>query len=162
AARTGLWTIGFRTSAILLSMVPLSVSSAYNQITSARTKAARGPADEGAASIRGQVVDNHGQPFANVVVSVYSVGAEYGDVREVAADENGVFRVNGLPRKPYEVNCSAAGFVEDHQDGSSAYHLTGDFVELRLLKGGVLTGRVTGPSGEPLIKAEVEALRTRD
>src|SRR5215469_3606449 len=115
-----------------------------------------------AASIRGRVVDDRGQPFPNAVISVRALGADYEDIREVATDENGGFDLDGLPRRPYVVTCSANGFVEDQGDGSSAYHATGDFVELRLMKGGVLTGRVTGQSGAPLVKATVMAVRTRD
>jgi len=52
--------------------------------------------------------------------------------------------------------------VEDDGDGSSTYHLIGDTVTLKLLKGGVITGKVTDESGEPLIKASVGVYRVRD
>jgi hypothetical protein len=113
-------------------------------------------------SIKGRVVDESGQPFANAVVSINAVNGSNNDQRELITDEGGAFQASDLAAKAYTVWCSAPGYVEDGTDDSKRYYRTGASVHLRLVKGGVITGTVTNASGAPMVKARVNALRVRD
>lgn len=113
-------------------------------------------------SITGRVIDEGGRPFAFVIVSVHPVNGSKNEEREIATDENGLFEARNLPDKAYTVECYAPGYVEDENDDSKDYHLVGQSITLRLIKGGVITGTVTDASGDPLVKGKVAAIRLRD
>jgi Carboxypeptidase regulatory-like domain len=49
--------------------------------------------------------------------------------------------------------------VGERQDGG--YYRVGDNVTITMIKGGVITGRVTNATGEPLIGVRVNAVMTR-
>ena len=127
----------------------------------AKREAAKPAAQKRADSIKGRVLDEAGQPFANVVVNIHPVDTE-DEEREVATDDDGSFQVKGLSARPYVVACNASGYVSDDDDKAIAYHLAGDVVTLRLRQGGVITGTVFAESGEPIINAVVVATRMRD
>src|SRR5262249_30941098 len=116
--------------------------------------------DKRIGSIKGRVVDEAGQPLANVVLSVRPAGGSYEEEREAATDDSGDFVVDHLPAKPYTIRCEASSYIE--ADSSSSYYLIGEPVTLRMTKGGVITGRVTSASGEPCVKARVAAVRVQD
>ncbi|MEK6301873.1 MAG: carboxypeptidase-like regulatory domain-containing protein [Acidobacteriota bacterium] len=147
----------------LLLMLAAFIDTGQSQVLPARRRdASNQPSQKRAGSISGRVTDESGRPFPNVVVNVRPVNGTIEEYKHVGTDDEGSFQLNGLPSKSYFVWCSAAGYVEDNKDGSSAYHVTGDFVTLKLRKGGVITGAVTNSSGEPLGKAKVVAIRVRD
>lgn len=146
---------------LLISSIQLTDGQTRNARRATRQRSAtEEPAREG--SITGRVFDESGQSFPNIVVTVRPVSGEYEARREVVTDEDGNFSVEGLSAKAYTIVCEASGYVEDDGDGSSTYHLIGDTVTLKLLKGGVITGKVMDESGEPLIKASVGVYRVRD
>ncbi|HEV8371497.1 MAG TPA: carboxypeptidase-like regulatory domain-containing protein [Pyrinomonadaceae bacterium] len=73
-------------------------------------------------------------------------------------------RFDGLEAGLYRVSASSPGYVPAPQQGpidSQSYYHIGDSVTLRLIKGGVITGTVTGPKG-PLVAVGVYATRVRD
>jgi protocatechuate 3,4-dioxygenase beta subunit len=111
-------------------------------------------------SIKGRVVDEAGAPMANVAINVRPAGGSYEEEQQAATDDNGEFVVDHLSAKPYVIRCEASGYIE--ADPSSSYYLTGEPVTLKMAKGGVITGRVTGGTGEPYVKARVAAVRVRD
>lgn len=123
-----------------------------------RTAAAR----QRKGSIKGRVVNDSGQPFANAVVYVSPLSGTDNDDREVLTEEDGSFLVKDLSANPYQITCKAAGYVEEENDDASAYHLIGDSVSLRLRKGGVITGMVTDAKGAPIENAKVNIMRLRD
>ena len=116
--------------------------------------------DKRLGSIKGRVVDEAGVPLANVAINVSAAGGSYEEEQEAATDDNGEFVVDHLSAKPYVIRCEASGYIE--ADPSSSYYLTGEPVTLKMAKGGVITGRVTGGTGEPYVKARVAAVRVRD
>ncbi len=113
-------------------------------------------------SITGRVIDEGGRPFAFVIVNVEPVSGSENEKREIVTDENGFFEARNLPDKAYTVECRAPGYVEDENDDSKSYHLTGETVTLRLIKGGVITGTLTNAPGDPEIKGKIAAIRLRD
>ena len=72
--------------------------------------------------------------------------------------------VSASPGARERVSASAPGYVPASQpsltDSQSYYHI-GDSVILTMVKGGVITGTVTGPKG-PAIAVGVHAIRVRD
>lgn len=119
------------------------------------------------AVIGGRVVAaDTGQPIkrARVVVS----GAGRGG-RSTLTDDQGRYLVTDVPAGSYTVGASKAGFVNglygqrhplqpgtplDLLDGQQAGN-----VNVTLVRGGVITGRVTDQDGEPLVRARVTVER---
>src|SRR5262249_32230228 len=48
------------------------------------------------------------------------------------------------------------------ESGARRYYRVGDSITITLIKGGVITGRVTNPDGQPMVGAEVSATMVRD
>lgn len=124
-------------------------------------------------SITGRVVTEDGQPIPYAKVSIFGVGGISKTMSgrlEIVTDESGGFQADGLDPAPYSISATAPGYVLlpderiSGQLGLSAlkYSRVGDSVTIRMLKGGVITGRVTNASGEPVIGIGVEATRVRD
>ncbi|HWX39607.1 MAG TPA: hypothetical protein VN345_00530 [Blastocatellia bacterium] len=81
-------------------------------------------------------------------------------------DEDGTFSVEGLAPGAYSIDVNAPGYIVDSglldEDGKPLYYRPGDSVTIRMIKGGVITGKVTDSAGQPLVKAPVHAIRLRD
>lgn len=116
-------------------------------------------------AITGRVLGEDGQPLPNVRVFASQTGGASGFSANAQSDEEGKFTLNALPFGAYLVNAFAPGYVLDPDPFDHltprVYHLVGDSVTLRMIKGGVITGTVTDSGGEPLVGIFIEALRTR-
>jgi hypothetical protein len=109
-------------------------------------------------SITGRVVDENARPVADAEVLLYRVSAS-GErntpkTAETATREDGTFAFEALSKGLYSLVVKAPGFVF-HDDNPS--YGRGANVTLRVAKGGVITGTVTGPDGGPLVGLEVRA-----
>lgn len=119
------------------------------------------PETSGTGVITGRVVNESGQPLPFAMVSVYTAGGS-GNNPSVAADREGNFQVEGLdPKLSYYVNASMAAYTTLPREPRSttptapATYRTGDSVTLTLIKGGVITGKVTNAAGDPLVGIRV-------
>ena len=114
-------------------------------------------------SITGRVIADDGQPLSNVRVNVYTVGIDNGTGRDAQTDAEGNFTVEGLPPAAYRVTAWSNAYVptEGRNPKDPKYYRLGDTVTLTLTKGGVITGRVTDATGEPIIELGVSATRVR-
>lgn len=119
------------------------------------------------AVIAGRVVAaDSGQPVkrARVIVSAAGRGG-----RSILTDEQGQYVVPNLASGTYTINASKAGFVNgsygqrhplqpgtplDIADGQQATN-----IDVILVHGGVVTGRVTDEDGTPLVRARVTVQR---
>lgn len=113
--------------------------------------------------ITGRVVNSAGEPLSDAVVYAGLLGTSSRSQR-ATVDANGEFKIDGLEAGLYRISAGAPGYVPAQQPGptdSQSYHHIGDSVTLRLIKGGVITGTVTGPKG-PLVAVGVYAIRVRD
>jgi hypothetical protein len=91
------------------------------------------------------------------------------DQRVVQANETGAFLVEDLPAASYSLHASALGYVgrqygQRHtlEEGVPIIRRPGEArreIDVALLPGSVITGRVTTRGGQPLAFAEVEAIR---
>jgi hypothetical protein len=111
--------------------------------------------------ITGRVITDDGQPAARIAVSASSPGVN--PVRRSATtDDDGRFRLTDLPEAAYRIGAGIRGYVTDTMAGDNPFHLPGESVSITLRKGGVITGKVLAPDGEPAIEAFVSLTRIRD
>jgi hypothetical protein len=121
------------------------------------------PSEKPNGMITGRVVNSAGEPLTGAVVYAGPLGTGTRPQR-ATVDTNGEFKIDGLVAGLYRLSASAPGYVPAPQpsptDSQGYYHI-GDSVTLRMIKGGVITGTVTGPKG-PLVAVGVYAIRVRD
>jgi protocatechuate 3,4-dioxygenase beta subunit len=117
----------------------------------------------GAGSITGRVVGEDGAPLSQVTVYVWGRNSAPGRAqRGTTTDEEGRFVVNNLPAGLYTVGAQVPGYITEVDPSAGGLGQTfrpGDSATIRMMKGGVITGTVTGPDGEPVVAINVRALR---
>ena len=129
----------------------------------------RGPAaaPQGTAVIAGRVLTaDTGRPVKRATVS--ASGAGRGN-HSAVTDEQGRYQIPNLAAGSYTITASKTGFVDSVfgqrrplqpgapvtlEDGQQANN-----VDMRLIRGGVVTGRVSDEDGEPLARALVTVQR---
>ncbi|HJU91790.1 MAG TPA: carboxypeptidase-like regulatory domain-containing protein [Pyrinomonadaceae bacterium] len=120
--------------------------------------------DESArGTISGRVVNENGQPVAGATTAVRRTHSVFSG-RTTATDAEGNFSVTNLERGLYSVTVSAPAHISIPPDPNdpSTYYRIGDSVNLRLVRGGVITGTVTNAQGEPVIAVNVRVTMVRD
>lgn len=125
-------------------------------------QAAASPESSGppsAGSITGQVVDENGQPLKGVTVQLRAEGSN--EARTVGTDREGQFQINGLAPLAYTIYLSMPAYFTDYGRGPVRYHI-GDRVALKMVKGGVVTGKVIDANGDPVVMVGVHAKMVRD
>ncbi len=121
-------------------------------------------------AITGRVITEDGGGMANVTVSLSSVSLNKGRSSRqfsVVTDEEGAFKFMGVPALAYTIDVSETrGYVRQPIPASEmsvrGYYRIGDSAVITLVRGGVITGRVTTSSGAPVIGVQVGATMTRD
>jgi hypothetical protein len=121
-------------------------------------------------AISGRVYGDGGEPLAGVTVYAQTRGGgRAGGFRmpqTITTDDDGNFHINGLEPGVYSVVGTLPGYVPVDDETQAArgrdLYRPGDTVTLRLVKGGVITGRVTDASGEPVVALTVRVYRVRD
>lgn len=116
-------------------------------------------------SITGRVVGEDGQPVngARVLALASRGGNVTGDNASTGPD--GAFKIDGLEAAPYGVTVQAPGNFDasylEYERGARVYYRPGDDVLIRVMRGGVITGRVTDARGEPAAGVRVNLVRVR-
>ena len=114
-------------------------------------------------AITGRVVSDTGKPLVNISVRLNSYGG--GISRSTTTDTEGRFQFNGLADRTYSVSADPAqGYLLKPvpvEDRNRRYR-PGDSVTFTLVKGGVITGRVTDPDGNPVISIPISLIRVID
>src|SRR6476659_6745348 len=124
-----------------------------------------GSSDKTTGTITGRVINSTGEPLAGASVSAYQVGRSNGRPGMTAADNRGEFKIDGLAPGIYSVSASLPGHISLQnvfysRDAMTYYH-PGDSVTITLIKGAVITGKITGADGA-LVGIGVFATRVRD
>jgi len=130
-------------------------------------------AQRATGTISGRVVAEDGQPIPHARIQIIGIGGVnpfLSGRMDIVSDENGNFHADKLDPAPYSITASAPGYVivpnekVGGQIGASItrYAHVGDSVTIRMIRGGVITGRVTNASGEAVIGVSIEATRVRD
>jgi hypothetical protein len=116
----------------------------------------------GVISGRVTVVSGDLPPNTTVFVSTMGIGAP---PRSAVVNSDGTFKVEGLDTGLYRVWTNAPGYIPDTSqstpDNRGIYH-TGDSVDLKLRKGGVITGTVMGGNNAAVVNVNVRAFRVKD
>lgn len=120
-------------------------------------------------SITGRVVSEDGPlPFVSITVlpvsNTNNRGPGNNSFRNVTTDAEGNFKVDGLRASAWQVLPAAQGYVVDTSNDEAAqpYFRIGEAATIRMVKGGVITGRVLNAVGEPLIAVPVSVQYVRD
>jgi Carboxypeptidase regulatory-like domain len=117
--------------------------------------------EQRANSITGRVVNEAGQPIANVTVRA-SLIAKRVTLRITGTDDEGRFRVDDLTRGVYNVMVYAPGYTSFTNLAEQRFYRAGDTVNFTLTRGAAISGTVANSSGEPLVGVRVTAIRVRD
>src|SRR5262247_626948 len=115
--------------------------------------------------ITGRVVTDDGQPVRHATISIASMGGGGRSAGRltVVSDEDGNFQAEGLDQVPYTVSATAPGYVLDpNKRRETNYSFVGQAVMVTMIRGGVITGKVTSATGDPIIRIAVRAIRVRD
>src|SRR5712692_3406459 len=119
-------------------------------------------------SIRGRVIGEGSRAVADASIMAFPVNIASNMramvtslFRPVNSDADGKFELSGLQPGAYNISASAPGYVLSDSD-SKPFYRPGDNVTLTLVKGGVITGKVTNSSGDPVIGAVVRAIKLRE
>jgi Carboxypeptidase regulatory-like domain len=159
-----------RRVAILLALVSVSVASGIAQQQASRpardNQQSRTQAQP-TAVIAGRVLTvDTGRPVKHARVTVSAGGRQS---RATTTDDQGRFRITDLAAGGYTVTGSRTGFVDavygqrrPLQPGTPVQLADGQeiaTIDLRLIRGGVITGRVVDEDGEPLARAIVTVQR---
>src|SRR5712692_1595188 len=119
-------------------------------------------------SIRGRVIGEGSRTVADASIMAFPVNIASNIqamvtslFRPVNADTDGKFELSGLQPGAYNISASAPGYVLSDSD-SKPFYRPGDTATLTLVKGGVITGKVTNSSGDPVVGAVVRAIKVRE
>jgi hypothetical protein len=111
-------------------------------------------------SITGRVINESGQPLANVSVTVRAVGSSRSE-EIVTTDNEGRFEVAGIEGVNYQVYAWFTAYAPVlRDDNAPASYRIGESVRLVMTKGGVITGTVTTQNGDPVVGVRVRARMT--
>jgi hypothetical protein len=124
-------------------------------------------------TISGRIINEDGGGAPNVTVTISSVKAnqqaltQRGGGDRVSTDEEGNFKFTGVAPGVYIVNVfESKGYVQQSpfsaETQEQRYCRVGDNVTIMMVRGGVITGRVTTANGEPMVGVRVYAVMVRD
>lgn len=114
-------------------------------------------------TISGRLISSAGEPLSGGTVYASSL-ANARLSRSVRVSSDGSFKIDGLDPGPYRIWSALPGYVStelQRPTDAATFYRPGDSITLSMVKGGVITGTVTGPNG-PLVALGVYALRVRD
>lgn len=106
-------------------------------------------------SITGRVVTADGQPLSDAQIIATAVSGKLTDMQQSSCDEAGNFKLTGLRAGSYKIWATMPGYVSMNSMPDTELYRMGDYALLTLVKGGVITGRVTDAAGEPIAGVRV-------
>ncbi len=148
----------FRPLRFFLSVIVAVLLASSGLALVATAQRAPAPSREPDA-ITGRILGTDGRPLVNASVSAVEAGAR-GPNRiqhSTTADDEGYFRLTGLPPGEYYISASSEGYLggsvraTDRPDQYERYFRPGASVTITLQKGGVITGRVTNAEDQPVV-----------
>ncbi len=121
-------------------------------------------AQRSTGTISGRVVGEDGQPIPRAIVSIIALSGKLEKMMSgrmaLKTDAEGKFEAAGLDTAPYTVVARAPGYLpaQPLDPANPEYHYLGETVTLVMRKGGVITGKVTTATGEPVVGVEVSTV----
>jgi hypothetical protein len=147
-------------SLILLCVAPVRVAIAQ---AGAKENAEAAPQARRDGVITGRVVNDAGRLVAGAPILIIRAGVNITSGAQTSvADDEGNFKATGLDTGSYMISTSVPGYVVARTDSDRDYHRTGENVTINLVKGGVITGRVTDSYGEPMVGVRAHAFKVRE
>lgn len=154
---------------IALFLLASNPTAAQQQQQSQRQSRVEGEATKTAVSpsgsITGRVLGDDGRPASDVQVYIYGAYASMSP-RGSITDSSGRFQLKDVAPGLYTLRVNTPAYVELPDENRSPwetrYVRPGESIQLTLVKGGVITGTVLNAQGEPLVAANVRAVRVRD
>jgi hypothetical protein len=137
---------------VLILLLPAAASTLSAQSTAPPTVQPRN-----AGVISGRVTLK-AKPAPRVTVVLYgnsAVPLPSGKLG-TSTDANGVYRLTGVPAGSYWVQPMTPAFVEVSRKVTIGDGETADGIDFELVKGGVITGKITDVDGHPLIEERVD------
>ena len=159
-------------AAVVAAAQPTAAGATFAQTRPGPPAPSGSPRDDSAAEkatarIRGRVVSGQtGKPVRRAQVRIFVNKTRL--TRFATTDADGRYEFSALPAGRYSVHVTKAGYVSSGPQGGAegggklfdlADGQLADRVDFVLARGGVIIGRITDESGEPLTGAEVQALR---
>jgi len=112
-------------------------------------------------SIKGRVVADDGQPVVNATLMAQAVNGQP-SIRPAKVDSEGKFSFDDLPPAGYIVFAVAPGYIDEAMSTGDPNdwprHLIGAQLKIKMIKGGVITGKVTNSKGDPIVGVPVHAV----
>ena len=112
-------------------------------------------------SIKGRVVADDGRPVVNATLMAQAVNGPP-SVRPAQVDSEGKFSFDDLPSAAYIVFAVAPGYIDEATSTGDPNdwprHLIGAQLKIKMIKGGVITGKVTNSKGDPIVGVPVHAV----
>jgi carboxypeptidase family protein len=110
-------------------------------------------------AITGQVVDENGQPLKDALVVIRAFRSS--ESQTASTDREGQFQIDGLEPLDYNISVSKPAYLSGRPEPRSRPYRVGDRVSFTLIKGGVITGKVTNANGDPvaMVSVRVEMVR---
>jgi protocatechuate 3,4-dioxygenase beta subunit len=151
-----------------------SAGGSSSATASSASSGASAPRSRGSITVR--VLDEANQPVRNATVTAFPLGRAGALSRpnyDNTASPSGKYVVANLEPGLYSVSVNLPGYVQEltpapldsdtpNAGAPPSLYRPGDSVTLRMVKGGVITGRVTDADGNPVVGARVSASRVRD
>ncbi|HEX8161550.1 MAG TPA: carboxypeptidase-like regulatory domain-containing protein [Pyrinomonadaceae bacterium] len=133
-----------------------------------QTQAARAATSAAPGTVAGRVTFADGKPAANVGVALspYEQGPDRRNVARASTDADGRYRVVNVPAGRYRLQALAGAFFSPEERATGSPFNSGktvtvgageavEGVDLTLVRGGVITGRVTSAEGKPVVAERV-------
>ena len=112
--------------------------------------------------ITGRVIGADGQALEDVEVHASRIGGARNSDHSTISGAYGDFKLTGLAPGLYVLSPRAPGFIVAGASTEHAIHRIGESVTINLTRGGVITGRITDETGEPIVGVAVTPRRLRD
>lgn len=151
-------------TAVLVGCLTIILASYAAVLTvAAQTAPAPSATETARGRLSGRVLDESGQPMANVTVLAEAEGlSQFVRASEAVTNAEGRFRFPDLPLGVYRLRPYLAGYVMDTDpDAPPLTYRVGENALLQVVKGGVITGQITDARGGPLVALPVQAVSVR-
>ncbi|HEX5883514.1 MAG TPA: carboxypeptidase-like regulatory domain-containing protein [Pyrinomonadaceae bacterium] len=116
-------------------------------------------------SIKGRVVADDGRPVVNAMLMAQAINGQP-SARPAQVDAEGKFSFDELPLAAYVVFAMAPGYIDEAMSTGDPNdwprHLIGSQLKIKMIKGGVITGKVTNSKGDPIVGVPVHAMSLND
>jgi protocatechuate 3,4-dioxygenase beta subunit len=156
--------------AIRLALAPLAASCALLSATGhARAQPPAAKGSSGAGVVAGRVTKDEGKPAANVFVLLAVADYNAREIARTTTDADGRYRIASVPVGRYRVRALAPAFTSPEERAGGVFTPgknvnvgageTVENVDLTLVAGGVITGRVTNSDGKPVVAEQVSVTR---